>query len=85
MIILDQSVIVVQPVSTDKFTIDLITDSPKDKTVIAQVYPLDEVTEVPIQGTVKFLTLWEGTEYDSIGNWTQEQAEDKIIELLEAQ
>lgn len=82
MIILNQSVIVVQPVSTHKFNIDLITDSPKDKTVIAQVYPLDEVTEEPIQGTAKLLTLWEGVEYDNIGNWTQEQANDKIIEML---
>ena len=82
MISLNQSVIVVQPVTTHKFTIDLITDFPKDRTVIAQVYPLDEVSEEPIQGTVKFLTLWKDEDYDNIGNWTQEQAENKIIELL---
>lgn len=28
------------------------------------------------------LTLWEGSAYDSIGDWTQAQAEARIIELL---
>ena len=31
---------------------------------------------------VRFLTLWSGDEYDAIGNWTQQQANDKIIEIL---
>jgi hypothetical protein len=82
MIITPTNVTVIQAVVTNKFQLDLINDSPKDKTVIAQVYPLDEITEEPIQGAVKFLTLWEGIEYDNIGNWTQEQANDKIIEIL---
>jgi hypothetical protein len=30
----------------------------------------------------KALVLWTGDEYDSIGNWTQEQADQKITELL---
>jgi hypothetical protein len=28
------------------------------------------------------ITLWEGEDYDAIGNWTQEQAEARILELL---
>jgi hypothetical protein len=82
MIITPSNVIVIQAVQTNKFQLDFINDSPKDKTVIAQVYPLDSVNETVIQGQVRFLTLWEGTEYDSIGNWTQAQAESRIIELL---
>ena len=82
MIITPTNVTVIQAVITNKFQLDLINDSPKDKTVIAQVYPLDEITEQPIQGQVRFLTLWSGDEYDAIGNWTQQQANDKIIEIL---
>ena len=82
MIITPTNVTVIQAVETTKFQLDFINDSPKDKTVVAQVYPLDEITEQPIQGQVKFLTLWEGVEYDNIGNWTQQQANDKIIEIL---
>ena len=82
MIITPTNVTVIQAVETTKFQLDFINDSPKDKTVIAQVYPLDEITEQPIQGQVRFLTLWSGDEYDAIGNWTQQQANDKIIEIL---
>lgn len=82
MIITPTNVTVIQAVITNKFQVDFINDSPKDKTVVAQVYPLDEVTEQPIQGQVRFLTLWEGDEYDEIGNWTQQQADAKIVELL---
>ena len=28
------------------------------------------------------LVLWEGDEYDSVGDWTQAQAEARILELL---
>jgi hypothetical protein len=83
MIITPTNITVIEAVTTNKFQLDFINDSPKDKTVIAQVYPLNSVNETVIQGQVRFLTLWEGQEYDNIGNWTQEQAEDKIIELLE--
>jgi len=82
MIITPTNVTVIQAVTTNKFQLDFINDNPKDKTIIAQVYPLDSVNESVIQGQVRFLTLWEGTEYDNIGNWTQQQANDRIIELL---
>lgn len=84
MIITPTNVTVIQAVETTKFQLDFINDSPKDKTVIAQVYPLDTVTEQVIQGQVRFLTLWEGIDYENIGNWTQQQAETRIIELLTA-
>jgi len=82
MIITPTNVTVIEAVTTNKFQLDFINDSPKDKTIIAQVYPLDSVNESVIQGQVRFLTLWEGQEYDNIGNWTQQQANDRIIELL---
>jgi hypothetical protein len=84
MIITPTNVTVIQAVETTKFQLDFINDSPKDKTVVAQVYPLDEITEQPIQGQVRFLTLWSGDEYDAIGNWTQQQAETRIVEILTA-
>jgi hypothetical protein len=82
MIITPTNVTVIEAVTTNKFQLDFINDNPKDKTIIAQVYPLDSVNESVIQGQVRFLTLWEGQEYDNIGNWTQQQANDRIIELL---
>ena len=81
MIITPTNVTIIEAVITNKFQLDFINDSPKDKKVVAQVYPLDE-SEVPIQGQVRFLTLWEGVQYDVIGNWTQQEANDRIIELL---
>jgi len=82
MIITPTNVTVIQAVETTKFQLDFISDNPKDKTVIAQVYPLDAVTEQVLQGQVRFLTLWSEDEYDIIGNWTQQQAEARIIEIL---
>jgi len=30
----------------------------------------------------KTITLWSGEEYDAIGDWTQKQAEQRVLELL---
>jgi hypothetical protein len=48
-----------------------IIDSAKSKTVIAR-----------IEGTSLPLTLWSGDAYDQIGNWTQDQVDARINELL---
>lgn len=82
MIITPTNITVIEAVTTNKFQLDFINDNPKEKKVIAQIYPLDLVDETVIQGQVRFLTLWEGQEYDNVGNWTQQQANDRIIELL---
>ena len=37
---------------------------------------------IPESQDVRKLVLWEGNDYTNIGNWTQEQAEDKIKELI---
>jgi len=36
----------------------------------------------PIPLPLKPLTLWSGEEYDNIGDYTQAQAEDRVLELL---
>jgi hypothetical protein len=52
--------------------LDLVfTDNVKAKTVYATVI-----------GTPTPLVLWSGESYDNIGDWTQEQAENKITDLL---
>lgn len=82
MIITSKKVTIIKATETNKFQLDFITDNPKDKIIMAQVYPLYEVSEEVIQGEVKFLTLWEGTEYDNIGDWTQLQAINRINHIL---
>jgi hypothetical protein len=46
-------------------------DNTFDKFVRAQIYKL------PV-----FLTLWQGEEYEKLGDWTTAQAEAKILEIL---
>lgn len=65
---------------------------PISKTITADYYELgpiiDRANERIVQATVTTvfgvdqLVLWEGDAYDAIGNWTQEQALEKIDELL---
>jgi len=44
---------------------------------------VDAVTAViNVMGYNKVLVLWEGEAYILIGNWTQEQANQRILELL---
>lgn len=44
---------------------------------------VDNVTAVVnIQGYDKVLVLWQGAAYIAIGNWTQEQANARILELI---
>lgn len=50
-----------------------LVDNAKKKFVHAQIFPV-----------AKPLVLWKNEEYDSIGDYTQEQAEAKILELLGA-
>jgi hypothetical protein len=44
---------------------------------------IDSVTAVVnVQGYNKVLILWEGQAYINIGNWTQDQANARILELV---
>jgi len=49
----------------------MISDSPYKKTV-----------QVFIKGCSKGLTLWSGASYDAIGDYTQEQVDMRVLELL---
>lgn len=37
---------------------------------------------IPESQDIRKLVLWEGDDYTNIGNWTQEQADVRIIELF---
>ena len=49
-------------------------DRPTYKLVIARIHP-----------ALNPLMLWHGAAYDTIGDWTQAQAEARILELLALQ
>lgn len=51
--------------------IPILIDNPLNKTVVAQILKTPAV-----------IPLWSGVEYDNIGDWTQSQAETKLIEFL---
>ena len=66
---------------TDKVSYTTITDSQDYKTVVTELsMAIDELGN-PIK---RILVLWEGEAYDAIGQWTDEQAEQRIKELLES-
>lgn len=54
--------------------VDIVTIS--DNTVS------EVVAVVNIRGVNKAYVLWEGPAYIAIGNWTQEQANARILELI---
>ena len=45
-------------------------------------FPLKKYVTAKILPCPKTLTLWENLEYDAIGDWTQKQAEERLLELL---
>lgn len=49
----------------------VIIDDSEHKVVLARLHP-----------ALRLIPLWRGPEYDEIGDWTQAQAEAKILELL---
>lgn len=48
--------------------------------VLTQSMPNGRSRPVPLP--IKPLTLWSGADYDTIGDYTQNQAEQKVLELL---
>ena len=68
-------------IKTDVVSYTTITDSQDYKTVVTELsMAIDELGN-PIK---RILVLWEGEAYDAIGQWTDEQAEERIKELLES-
>jgi hypothetical protein len=69
-------------IKTDVVSYTTITDSQDYKTVVTELsMAIDELGN-PIK---RILVLWEGEAYDAIGQWTDEQAEARIKELLESE
>lgn len=62
-----------ETVSVSEVDLISITDNATDKKIVALV---------EINGVQKAITLWEDDAYDAIGDWTQQQANEKIISLL---
>jgi hypothetical protein len=80
IITLDKEVFAQEPVTTSEVSYDSIIDNSSVKSVVVEV-----TMKINPDGSkiIKPLVLWEGAEYDEIGQWTDEQAEMRIKELLE--
>jgi hypothetical protein len=59
-----------QTVTRDTFNL-VITDDSKNKRVVAQLLPVS-----------KPFTLWQGDSYEAAGDYTQAQAEGRLLEVL---
>lgn len=57
--------------TVSKVTIDRLVDNPIEKKVIAFI------SEIPSP-----ITLWSGDEYDNIGQWTDENVKERLIEIF---
>lgn len=65
----------------------VFTDNTLMRTVTCQIFPLPTINGRTISRPMptmrlKPLTLWSNEEYDAIGDWTQAQAESRVLELL---
>lgn len=80
-IILSKTIDARSSILTDKVSYTTITDSQDYKTVVTEVLMAYDELGNPIK---RILVLWEGEAYDAIGQWTDEQAEQRIKELLES-
>ena len=66
-----KTIVPAQTVSVSELTITRIVDLPTEKVVRAFT------KEMP--GPI---TLWEGAAYDAVGQWTDVQVEERILELF---
>lgn len=71
-----QDIVIVsrQIINDNKITRGAVVDDESKKIVVA-FYSVGKSTE-------SRLTLWQGAEYDAIGNWTYTQVDARIKELL---
>jgi len=81
-IILSKTIDARSSILTDKVSYTTITDSQDYKTVVTEVLMAYDELGNPIK---RLLVLWQGEEYDAIGQWTDEQAEARIKQLLESE
>lgn len=68
------------PVMTSEVTYDSVVDNSSVKMVVTEI-----TMKVNPDGTkiIKPLVLWEGEDYNKIGQWTDIEVEARIKELLE--
>lgn len=59
-----------EELTLDKLDLIIIDDSAR-KFIIARLHPV-----------LRPIPLWRGVEYDVIGDWTQAQAESRVLELI---
>jgi hypothetical protein len=80
-----QNSITIQPPPYSDNTGKVINPPPitlEDLKIILTDNTFNKVVNAQIIGLPIFISLWGNAEYDSIGDWTQAQAEDKITQLL---
>ena len=76
---LDKEIIIQKEISIDQFEIVKYQESRSDKWLECTVYlyKKDELIEE------KSYILWRGEEYDKIGQWTDDDAINKLKEILD--
>lgn len=70
-------VVPAQVVTTDEILINEIRDT--GTSVIAMITPLEKST---ILAQTRTIVLWEGKEYEQIGQWTDSDVENKLKQIL---
>ena len=73
-----QNVVVItreeQTLTTDKISVDMVSDD-GEKVVV-------RISFFSSTGITRLLTLWEGQDYINIGDWTDDDVNNRIKELL---
>ena len=62
-----------------------ITDDSLSKNISCRLIPMDSLPNGrsrPLPLPIRPLVLWSGEDYDNIGDWTQAQAENRVLDLL---
>ena len=68
------------PVTLTRVDGEAVTIS--ELSLIFQDYNDQRVVVAILRPHCRSVVLWEGDEYDLIGDWTQDQAESRILEIL---
>ena len=79
MITLKKSVIIQEAIESNEVSVDNYVDNPNLKTVTATIL----IGRNGVGDSVyKTYILWEGEEYDKIGQWTENDAEIRIQDIF---
>jgi hypothetical protein len=61
------------------FSAPIITDNPTEKNITAKINLLDEANNAYDYPQI---VLWQDEEYDKIGQWTDSDVNNRILEIL---